>query len=151
MRINNDVRNYVRKAVNKKAEAKRNELVDEFNRVNKEYNILLCNKREVVKDKLKQLCDEARTELVKYAKSIGCNMVKSSNRDLVSPGYYVSPSNYDVDNYLTVDGKNLVDEASNRIKKLDISINEKVDEILFKLSIGGDYESIVKEINNIKF
>ena len=145
MRINNDVRNYVRKAVNKKAEAKRNELVDEFNRVNKEYNILLCNKREVVKDKLKQLCDEACTELVKYAKSIGCNMVKSSNRDFVSPSYY------DVDNYLTVDGKNLVDEASNRIKKLDISINEKVDEILFKLSIGGDYESIVKEINNIKF
>ena len=148
MRINNDVRNYVRKAVNKKAEAKRNELVDEFNRVNKEYNILLCNKREVVKDKLKQLCDEARTELVKYAKSIGCNMVKSSDRDL---SYYVSPSNYDIDNYITVDGKNLVDEASNRIKKLDISINEKVDEILFKLSIGGDYDSIVDEINNIKF
>ena len=145
MRINNDVRNYVRKAVNKKAEAKRNELVDEFNRVNKEYNILLCNKREVVKDKLKQLCDEACTELVKYAKSIGCNMVKSSNRDFVSPSYY------DVDNYLTVDGKNLVDEASNRLNKFDIYINEKVDEILFKLSIGGDYESIVKEINNIKF
>lgn len=145
MRINNDVRIYVRKAVNKKAEAKRNELVDEFNRVNKEYDMLLCHKREAVKDKAKQLCDEARTELIKYAKSIGCDMVRSRHSD------FLSASCYDIDNSLTVDGKNLVDEVSNRIKKLDISINEKVDEILFKLSIGGDYESIVKEINNIKF
>lgn len=145
MRINNDVRIYVRKAVNKKAEAKRNELVDEFNRVNKEYDMLLCHKREAVKDKAKQLCDEARTELIKYAKSIGCDMVRSRHSD------FLSASCYDIDNSLTVDGENLVDEASNRIKKLDISINEKVDEILFKLSIGGDYESIVKEINNIKF
>ena len=145
MRIDNDVRNYVRKAVDKRAEAKRNELVDEFNRVRKEYDMLICNKREDVKDKLKQFCDEARTKLIKYAKSIGCNMVESCRSSFVSASYY------DIDNYLTVDGENLVDEASNRIKKLDISINEKVGEILFKLSIGGDYESIVKEINNIKF
>ena len=145
MRINNDVRNYVRNAVNKKAEAKRNELVDEFNRVNKEYNMVLCRNREAVKDKAKQLCDEANSELVKYAKSIGCNMVKSSHSD------FVSASCYDIDNSITIYGKNLVDEASNRINKLDISINEKIDEILFKLSIGGDYDSIVDEINNIKF
>ena len=145
MRINNDVRIYVRKAVNKKAEAKRNELVDEFNRVKKEYDMLLCHKREAVKDKAKQLCDEAHSELVKYAKSIGCNMVESRHSS------FVSASCYGIDNSITIDGKNLVDEASNRIKKLDISISEKIDEILFKLSIGGDYESIVKEINNIKF
>lgn len=39
MRINNDVRNYVRKAVTKRAEAKRNELVEEVTIVKEINNI----------------------------------------------------------------------------------------------------------------
>ena len=50
MRINNDVRNYVSKAVRKKAEAKRNELVEAFKKAKKEYDKRLREKREVVKE-----------------------------------------------------------------------------------------------------
>ena len=145
MRINNDVRNYVRKAVDKKAETKRNELVEDVTKVEDEYEKRLSEKREVVKAKLKQLCAVARTELIKYAKSVGCKLVKHCDSD------FVSEDNYDVDKYLTAEGERLVDEATERLRQFDISVNEKVDEILFKLSLGGDYDSIVKEINNIKF
>lgn len=50
MRINNDIRDYVRKAVNKKAETKRNELVEEVTKVKDEYEKRLCEKREAVKE-----------------------------------------------------------------------------------------------------
>ena len=145
MRINNDVRKYVRKAVDKKAETKRNELVEEVTKAKDEYDKRICEKREVVKAKLKRLCAVARTEIIKYAKSVGCELVKHFDDD------FVSADNYDVDRYLTTDGKRLVDDATERLKQFDISVNEKVDEILFKLSLGCDYESIVKEISNIKF
>ena len=145
MRINNDVRNYVRKAVDKKAEAKRNELVEEVTKVREEYAKLLREKRDVVNAKLKQLCAEAQTEIIKYAKSLGCKLV--NNRE----HHFVSANHYNVDNYLTADGERLVKEATERLIQFDTSVKEKVDEILFKLSLGGDYESIVKEINNIKF
>ena len=145
MRINNEVRNYVRKAVDKKAEARRNELVEEMAKVKDEYDKRLHEKREVVKAKLKQLCAAARAELIKYAKSVGCKLVKYCDSD------FVSEDNYDVDRSLTAEGERLVDEAKKRLERFDVSVNEKVDEILFKLSLGGDYESIVKEIDNIKF
>lgn len=145
MRINNDVRNYVSKAVRKKAEAKRNELVEAFKKAKKEYDKRLREKRDVVKERLKQLCAAARTELIEYAKSVGCKLVEHSDND------FVSADCYDVDRYLTAEGEHLVNEATERLNRFDISVNEKVDEILFKLSLGCDYDSIVKEINNIKF
>lgn len=145
MRINNDVRNYVRKAVDRKAETKRKELVDDLTRVGDEYRSLLDKKREAVKAKMHQLCCSARDELVKYAKSIGCKLVKLCEND------FVSCSEYEIDRQLTADGERLVSEANDRLSRFDASVNEKVDEILFRLSLGGDYESIVEEINNIKF
>lgn len=145
MRINNDVRNYVRKAVTKRAEAKRNELVEEVTKVKNEYDKQIREKRDVIKDKLRQLCDVARTEFIKYVKSVGYKL--NNHKD----DAFVHENSYDVDRYLTADCERLVDEAAERLNQFDISVNEKIDDILFKLSLGGDYESIVKEINNIKF
>lgn len=145
MRINNDVRNYVRKAVTKRAEAKRNELVEEVTKVKNEYDKQIREKRDVIEDKLRQLCDVARTEFIKYVKSVGCKL--NNHKD----DAFVHENSYDVDRYLTADCERLVDEAAERLNQFDIPVNEKIDDILFKLSLGGDYESIVKEINNIKF
>lgn len=145
MRINNDVRNYVRNAVDKKAAPKRQEIVDEITKLRKSYDEKLKEKKEILKAKLKQICDAARTEIVKYAKSVDCKMVNSDNTD------FVSPNTYDIDIHTTTSGFEKVDEAEKKLRDIDTKINEVIEEILFKLSLGGDYYSVVKEINNIKF
>lgn len=145
MRINNDVRNYVRNAVDKKAAPKRNEIADELIKLRKSYDEKLKEKKKILKAKLKQICDAARAEIVKYAKSIDCKMINSDNTD------FVSPNTYDIDIHVTTSGFEKVDEAEKKMRDLDTKINEVVEEILFKLSLGGDYDSVVKEINNIKF
>ena len=145
MRINNDVRNYVRNAVGKKAATKRNEIVEEISKLRKSYDKKLKEKKNNIKTKLKQICDVARAEIIEYAKSVDCKMVGSDNTD------FVSPNTYDIDIHIVTNGVEKVDEAEKKLRDLDTKINEVIEEILFKLSLGGDYDSVVKEINNIKF
>lgn len=145
MRINNEIRNYVRNAVEKKATTKRNEIVEEIIKLKKSYDKKLKEKKDNIKAKLKQICDVARAEIVEYAKSVDCKMVNSDNTD------FVSPNTYDIDIHIVASGFEKVDEAEKRLRDIDTKIDEVVEEILFKLSLGGDYDSVVKEINNIKF
>ena len=145
MRINNDVRNYVRNAVDKKAATKRNEIVEEISKLRKSYDNKLKEKKNNIKAKLRKICDVARAEIVEYAKSIDCKMVNSDNTD------FVSPNTYDIDIHTVASGFEKVDEAEKKLRDFDTKINEVIEKILFKLSLGGDYDSVVNEINNIKF
>ena len=145
MRINNDIRGYVRKAVDKRAEPKRQEIVNELTKLKSSYDEKLEKKREIVKAKLNQICAVARTEIIEYAKTVDCKLELHNKRD------FVSPNNYDIDRYLVVNGFEKVDAVEKKLQAFDCRVNEIVDEILFKLSLGGDYDSIIKEINNIKF
>ena len=98
-----------------------------------------------MKAKLNQICAVARTEIIKYAKTVDCNLKLNNKSD------FVSADTYDIDRYLVVNGCEKVDAAEKKLQDFDTKINEVVDELLFKFSLGGDYDSIVKEINNIKF
>lgn len=145
MRINNDIRLYVRKAVDKRAQPKRQEIVNELMKLKSSYNEKLEKKREIVKAKLNQICAVARTEIIEYAKTVDCKLELHDERD------FVSPDGYDIDRYLVVNGCEKVDAVDKKLQAFDCMVNEVVEEILFKLSLGGDYDSIIKEINNIKF
>ena len=145
MRINNDIRGYVRKAVDKRAEPKRKEIVNELTKLRLSYDEKLKKKREIVKAKLNQICSVARTEIIEYAKTVDCKLKLYDKHD------FVSPDNYDIDRCLVVNGCEKVDAVEKKLQAFDCRVNEIVDEILFKLSLGGDYDSIIKEINNIKF
>ena len=145
MRINNDIRGYVRKAVDKRAEPKREEIVNELTKLKSSYDEKLEKKREIVKAKLNQICAVARTEIIEYAKTVDCKLKLHNKND------FVSPDSYDIDMYLTFNGCEKVDAVEKKLQAFDCRVNEVVEEILFKLSLGGDYDSIIKEINNIKF
>ena len=145
MRINNDIRGYVRKAVDKRAEPKRQEIVNELTKLKFSYDEKLKKKLEIVKAKLNQICAVARTEIIEYAKTVDCKLKPYDKND------FVSPDNYDIDRCLVVNGCEKVDAVKKKLQAFDCRVNEIVDEILFKLSLGGDYDSIIKEINNIKF
>ena len=128
MRINNDIRGYVRKAVDKGAEPKRQEIVNELTKLKSSYDEKLEKKREIVKAKLNQICAVARTEIIEYAKTVDCKLELHNKRD------FASPNNYDIDRYLVVNGCEKVDAVEKKLQAFDCRVNEIVDEILFKLS-----------------
>lgn len=145
MRINNTIREYIATQVGEKASKKRDELVAAYDKLNNANRSEEEKKRELLGRYLKQLCDQTRKDFVKYAESIGFTFVE------VEDNCFVSPSTWDVERKGKYGNWKEVDAARKAIGDFDKEVKKRVDELLFKLSIGKDYDELMKEINSLKF
>lgn len=145
MRINNTIRDYIATQVGEKASKKRDELVAAYDKLNNANRSEEEKKRELLGRYLKQLCDQTRKDFVKYAESIGFTFGNIGGDD------FVSNSVWDVGNKGKYGNWKEVDAARKAIGDFDKEVKKRVDELLFKLSIGKDYDELMKEINSLKF
>lgn len=145
MRINNTIRDYIATQVREKASKKRDELVAAYDKLNNANGREEEKKRELLGRYLKQLCDQTRKDFVKYAESIGFTFGDIDNND------FVSHSAWDIRHKGKYGNWNEIDAARKVIEDFDKEVKKRVDELLFKLSIGKDYDELMKEINSLKF
>ena len=146
MRINNEIREYITKKVVEKSSTKRDELVAVYDRLNDANGREEEKKRDLLLRYLKQLREETEKTFLKYADSIGFTF---SHGELDSGFLSVCEWN------CTHNGKygnfKEIDAAKNDINDFDKKVKDIIDEVLFKLSIGKDYDELMKEINSLKF
>ena len=145
MRINNTIRDYIATQVGEKASKKRDELVAAYDKLNKANGSEEEKKRELLGRYLKQLCDQTRKDFVKYAESVGFTF------EDIGGDYFVSHSDWDIKNKGKYGNWKEIDAARKAIVDFDKEVKKRVDELLFKLSIGKDYDELMKEINSLKF
>ena len=145
MRINNTIRDYIATQVGEKASKKRDELVAAYDKLNKANGSEEEKKRELLGRYLKQLCDQTRKDFVKYAESVGFTF------EDIGGDYFVSHSTWDIKNKGKYGNWKEIDAARKAIVDFDKEVKKRVDELLFKLSIGKDYDELMKEINSLKF
>ena len=145
MRINNTIRDYIATQVGEKASNRRDELVAEYDKLKNANGREEEKKREFLGRYLKQLCDHTRKDFVKYAESIGFTFGDIDGDD------FVSHSTWDIRHKGKYGNWKEIDAARKAIEDFDKEVKKRVDELLFKLSIGKDYDELMKEINSLKF
>lgn len=145
MRINNTIREYIANQVGEKASKKRDELVSAYDKLNSANRREEEKKRELLGRYLKQLCDQTRKDFVEYAESIGFTFGDVDNN------CFVRHSTFDVERKGKYGNWKEIDSANKAIENFDKEVKKRVDELLFKLSIGKDYDELMKEINSLKF
>ena len=145
MKINNTSRDYIYTQVREKASKKRDELVAAYDKLKNVNGREEEKKRELLCRYLKQLCDQTRKDFVRYAESIGFTFVD------VDGNSFVNTSPWDVKRKGKYGNWKEIDAAHKAIENFDKEVKKRVDELLFKLSIGKDYDELMKEINSLKF
>ena len=146
MRINNEIREYITKKVVEKSSAKRDELVAIYDKLNNANDMEEEKKRDFLLRYIKQLKDEAQKTFIKYANSIGFTF---SHGELDSG--FLSVCEWNCKHNGRYGNFKEIDAAKKDINDFDKKVKDIVDEVLFKLSIGKDYDELMKEINSLKF
>ena len=146
MRINNEIREYITKKVVEKSSAKRDELVAIYDRLNDANGREEEKKRDLLLRYLEQLRGETEKTFIKYANSIGFTFSHSElDNEFLSVCKWNCTKNGKYGNFKEIDA------AKKDIDDFDKKVKDIIDEVLFKLSIGKDYDELMKEINSLKF
>ena len=103
-------------------------------------------KRDLLLRYINQLRDEAEKTFIKYANSIGFTF---SHEDLDDS--FLSVREYNCKHNGKYGNFKEIDAAKKDISDFDKKVKDIIDEVLFKLSIGNDYDELMKEINSLKF
>lgn len=136
MRINQEIKSFIHKKVEEKAAAR----FEEIKRRNESVKAEHANAERQLKNLGKKLVRCANAKLNETARKMGFKIDKETTELINLNTYQIG--------YLSLVKES---KANEQEKELLRRVSEVAEELIVKLAIGADYDSIVKEINNIKF
>lgn len=144
MKLNKPTMQYIRTLIENKADERIKELKAELERIEKPY---VCKKNAYI-EAVNWVVEEAKRKLEALVKKYGYeagNKLFWKNRR-VEALYYteveLNPSEED---------KECIDILHERIYRITKSINSKYNEVIAKITLGGDKNDLVKLIDEIEF
>jgi len=143
MRINNDIRNYITKTIQDKA-------IDKLHKIDSRIAELE-KKEKVVKEKTEEF-------VLKYMNQLANESDKAFKRFMTEKGYkfsdnmkFIEANEHLVRHYCEFIKSEELEALLEKRSQFEKEINKTVETILFKLSLGCDYETAIKELDSIKF
>lgn len=140
MRINNDIRNYVSTRVREKAEAKRKELFDAQQQAR--------DKRDALEGKVKafaeKLVADANEKVLSFAKGIGVKLNPGKKWNVVRMCDYDFQQAYQSEDAAMI-------RAKKAIEDFDRHVSRTIEDVVFQLSLGCDYDSAMATIERVRF
>lgn len=144
MKLNKITMDYIRKLVNEKAKAKKDKLFATLVTLEKE-------RRNFI-DKFDKDIDKLRKETAKKAEAIGKKYEmphETSWGSNIPHEIIVLVNNFDRDKHPF--NKKKIADASEAVKKFDELVENTTNELIAKLSLGGDLADLERMLGEIKF
>ena len=140
MKLNKPTMQYIRTLIENKANERIKELRAEIERIEKPY---VCKKNAYI-EAVDWVLEEAKRKLEALVKKYGYKLLCENRR--VEALYYT-----EVELYPDGEDKECIDILHDRIRSIAKSTEVKYNEVIAKITLGGDKNDLVKLIDEIEF